>query len=124
MAKLAIVPHFDFYEYLHFLKAEIYQINNFQSPLNSKNCFHVKSEWQKNHEFSTLCEICSCKCNLNTFVLKFNYEKLSLKKIGVDLINLTKKMLESMILSVFPTLDISNWFHEKMSQVVEFLQNC
>ena len=36
-AQLAILPHlealnFDIYEFLHFLKAEIYQINRIQSP--------------------------------------------------------------------------------------------
>ena len=41
-AKSANLPHlealtFDFYEFLHFLKAAIYQINNIHSPWNGKN---------------------------------------------------------------------------------------
>ena len=41
-AKSAILTHleavnFDFYEFLHFLKAEFYQINKIQSPKNGKN---------------------------------------------------------------------------------------
>ena len=41
-AKSAILTHsqalnFDIYEILHFLKAEIYQINKVHSPKNSKN---------------------------------------------------------------------------------------
>ena len=42
MAKSAILPllearNFDFYEFFHFLKAEIYQMNKIQSLLNGKN---------------------------------------------------------------------------------------
>ena len=45
---------------MHFLKAEIYQINQIQSPKNGsftiyQNRFQEKSEWQKNAEISTLC---------------------------------------------------------------------
>ena len=41
-AKSAILTHlealkFDFNEFLHFLKAEFYQINKIQSPKNGKN---------------------------------------------------------------------------------------
>ena len=41
-AKLAILTHFealnfDYYEFLHFLKAEIYQMNKIHSPQNGKN---------------------------------------------------------------------------------------
>ena len=41
-AKSAILTHlealnFDFHGFLHFLKAEIYQIDHFQSPKNAKN---------------------------------------------------------------------------------------
>ena len=32
-----VVPNSDFYEFLHFLKADIYQINKIQSPQNGKN---------------------------------------------------------------------------------------
>ena len=40
-AKSAILRHlealnFEFYEFLHFLKAKMYQINNLQSPKNGK----------------------------------------------------------------------------------------
>ena len=39
--KIAILTHaealiYDFYQFLHFLKAEIYQINKIQSPKNGK----------------------------------------------------------------------------------------
>ena len=42
-AKSAIFTHlealnFDFYEFFHFFKAEIYQINKIQSPKNDKKC--------------------------------------------------------------------------------------
>ena len=46
-AKYAIFMHlealnFDFYEFLHFLKAEIYQFNKIQSPFIGQNgSFHI-----------------------------------------------------------------------------------
>jgi len=51
-AKLAILTHlealnFDFQEFLHFLKAVIYQIDKIQSPKNGKNCSFSTSNFSK-----------------------------------------------------------------------------
>ena len=51
-AKLAILTHlkalnFDFQEFLHFLKAVIYQIDNIQSPKNGKNYSFSTSNFSK-----------------------------------------------------------------------------
>ena len=51
-AKLAILTHlealnFDFQEFLHFLKAVIYQIDKIQSPENGKNCSFSTSNFSK-----------------------------------------------------------------------------
>ena len=53
--------NYEFHEFLHFLKAEIYQINKFQTKIGKKclirtskfNWFHVKSG-RKNFEIATL----------------------------------------------------------------------
>ena len=44
VSKSAVLVHlgalnFDFYEFLHFLKAEIYQINKIQGPKMAKTAF-------------------------------------------------------------------------------------
>ena len=51
-AKSTILIHlealnFDFYEFLHFLKAEIYQMNKIQSPKNGKNSIFRTSTFSK-----------------------------------------------------------------------------
>ena len=51
-AKSAIVSHlevlnFDFYEFLHFLKAEIDQISTIQSSKNGKNGSFISSRMSK-----------------------------------------------------------------------------
>ena len=50
--KYAIFTHlqalnFDFYEFFHFLKAEIYQINKIQNFKNGKNSSFRTSRWSK-----------------------------------------------------------------------------
>ena len=66
-ANFAILTHlqalnFEFYQFLHFLKAAVYQIDKLLRPKIGKNDsirttgfsktdFHVKSEWQNNPEF-------------------------------------------------------------------------
>ena len=52
-AKSATLAHlgalnFDFYEFLHFLTAEIYQINKIHSPMNGKNASFSTSTFSKN----------------------------------------------------------------------------
>ena len=51
-ARLAILTHlealnFDFQEFLHFLKAVIYQIDKIQSTKNGKNCSFSTSNFSK-----------------------------------------------------------------------------
>ena len=41
------IPNFDFHEFLHFLDAEIYQINIIQSPTNGKNSSFTTSTLSK-----------------------------------------------------------------------------
>ena len=52
IAKPAILTHlevlnFDFYELLHCLKAEIYQFNKMQSPINDQNSSFRTSRFSK-----------------------------------------------------------------------------
>ena len=51
-AKAAISTHLealnsDFYEFLHFVKAEIYQINKIQSPQNGQNSSFLTSRFSQ-----------------------------------------------------------------------------
>ena len=69
-AKSAILTHleplnYNLYEFLHFLKPEIYLLNKIQSSQNGKNgifcTFRIpKFQWWKNPEFSTLCMYLEC----------------------------------------------------------------
>ena len=69
-----------FYEFLHFLKGEMYKIKN-SDPLKCqkwhfwilKNCFHVKSTWQNNPEIYILF---LCVQNLN-YLVENNFTEIS-----------------------------------------------